>query len=171
MDYGKILPGTPGIASFGDGEMLVAAPGQAGICGPVTGGDLHTRRNDSFDKTAQRFCTAIRYGRLPDTPGMATTLALVGPGSRPALPHLNGAGDRNPVAPPPALAARTAPDPGFVIFDMVAGTAANSVPVRPTHSSAEFVKDLKGCFVYVGLNRTGKLHFTTPPLAQQRPGR
>ena len=81
------------------------------------------------------------------TANVATALPLVELGSRLALAHFNGAGDKKPVVNSPALAARAAANPGFVNFNMLAGLAADPVPVRPNHASAELVEDLKGGLV------------------------
>ena len=136
-----------GVASLGDGEVFVAALGEAGIAGPIVGDDRRTRSNGALDKAAERFRAAVWHDSESDTSGVATALPLIELGSRLALSHFNGAGDKKLVVNALALAARAAADPGFVDFDMVAGLAADAVLIRPNHTSAELVEDLKGGFV------------------------
>ena len=100
----------------------------------------------ALDKAAERFRAAVWHDSESDTSGVATALPLIELGSRLALSHFNGAGDKKLVVNAPALAARAAADPGFVDFDMVAGLAADAVLIRPNHTSAELVEDLKRRF-------------------------
>ena len=160
MNDRQILLSDLGVASLGDGEVFVAALGEAGIAGPIVGDDRRTRSNGALDKAAERFRAAVWHDSESDTSGVATALPLIELGSRLALSHFNGAGDKKLVVNAPALAARAAADPGFVDFDMVAGLAADAVLIRPNHTSAELVEDLKGGFV------TGK-----PDLALELCGR
>ena len=160
MNDRQILLSDLGVASLGDGEVFVAALGEAGIAGPIVGDDRRTRSNGTLDKAAERFRAAVWHDSESDTSGVATALPLIELGSRLALSHFNGAGDKKLVVNAPALAARAAADPGFVDFDMVAGLAADAVLIRPNHTSAELVEDLKGGFV------TGK-----PDLALELCGR
>ena len=47
----------------------------------------------------------------------------------------------------PALATRATADPGFIDFDVIAGSAADPILIRSNHAGAELVEDLKGGFV------------------------
>ena len=125
MNDRQILLSDLGVASLGDGEVFVAALGEAGIAGPIVGDDRRTRSNGALDKAAERFRAAVWHDSESDTSGVATALPLIELGSRLALSHFNGAGDKKLVVNAPALAARAAADPGFVDFDMVAGLAAD----------------------------------------------
>ena len=107
-------PQRPG-SCLGDGEVFVAALGEAGIAGPID--DRRTRSS-----TKPQSDSALRSGTTASrTSGVATALPLIELGSRLALSHFNGAGDKKLA---PALAARAAADPGR--HDMVAGLAADS---------------------------------------------
>ena len=147
MDDRQMLFGDLGVASLGDGAVFVAALGEAGIAGPIVGDDRRTRSNGALDKTAERCRAAVGHDSEPDTSGVATALAHIELGSRLALSHFDGAGDKKLVVNAPALAAGAAADPGFVDFDMVAAFAADPIPAGPNHAGAELVEDLKGSLV------------------------
>ena len=94
MNDRQILLSDLGVASLGDGEVFVAALGEAGIAGPIVGDDRRTRSNGALDKAAERFRAAVWHDSESDTSGVATALPLIELGSRLALSHFNGAGDK-----------------------------------------------------------------------------
>jgi hypothetical protein len=77
VDARQLLFGNLGIAAFGDGEVIVATRGEAGITTPVISDDLCAGRNRSLTAAAKRLRATVRDNGEPDTPGIPPALALV----------------------------------------------------------------------------------------------
>src|SRR6202050_1203515 len=147
MDDGQELLGYFGIATFGNGVVIVAAFPQAGITAPIVRDDQRPRSDGAIDKPTKRFGATVSGNCEPNAPRIAPILSLVLRGSRLPMAHLNGAGDQNLVVNASAFAACPAADPGFVHLDMLVRAATDAILVRADHSGAQFVEDLKGCLV------------------------
>ena len=128
--YWQILLGDLRIAPFSDGEVFVAALGEAGVAAPVVGDERRARHNGALNEAAERLRAAVRHDGEPNPPGIATTLPLVELGARLALANLHSAGDKNLIVDATAFAARPAANPGFIDFDVLAGPAADPVLIR-----------------------------------------
>jgi hypothetical protein len=77
MDDWQILLGDLRIAAFGDGEVFVAALGEARVAAPVVSDERRARHNGTLDEAAERLRASVRHDGEPNTPGIATTLPLV----------------------------------------------------------------------------------------------
>ena len=95
MDDWQILLGDLRIAPFSDGEVFVAALGEAGVAAPVVGDERRARHNGALHEAAEQLRAAVRHDGEPNPPGIATTLPLVELGARLALANLHSAGDKN----------------------------------------------------------------------------
>ena len=158
MDDWQILLGDLRIAPFSDGEVFVAALGEAGVAAPVVGDERRARHNGALDEAAERLRAAVRHDGEPNPPGIATTLPLVELGARLALANLHSAGDKNLIVDATAFAARPAANPGFIDFDVLAGPAADPVLIRAHHPRAELVEDLERRLVARQAKLSPKLH-------------
>ena len=147
MDDGQELLGYFGIATFGNGVVIVPTLSQASVAAPIVRDDQRPRSDGAIDKPTKRFGATVSGNCQPNAPRIAPILSLVLRGSRLPMAHLNGAGDQNLVVNASAFAACPAADPGFVHLDMLVRAAADAILVRADHSGAQFVKDLKGCLV------------------------
>src|SRR5271169_4005054 len=147
MDDGQELLGYFGIATFGNGVVIVAAFPQAGITAPIVRDDQRPRSDGAIDEPTKRFGATVSGNCQPNAPRIAPILSLVLRGSMLPMAHLNGAGDQNLVVNASAFAACPAADPGFVHLDMLVRAAADAILVRADHSGSQFVEDLKGCLV------------------------
>src|SRR5271170_3036879 len=143
MDDWQILLGDLRIAPFSDGEVFVAALGEAGVAAPVVGDERRAWHNGALDEATERLCAAVRHDGKPNPTGIATTLPLVELGTRLALANFHSAGDKNLIVDTTAFAARPAADPGFIDFNVRAGPAADPVLIRAHHPRAEFVENLE----------------------------
>ena len=85
VDDRQILFGNLGIAAFGDGEVIVATRGEAGITTPVISDDLCAGRNRSLNEAAKRLRATVRDNGEPDTTGLPPAFALVELGPRSSL--------------------------------------------------------------------------------------
>src|ERR1700687_3973039 len=130
MDNWQILLGDLRIAPFSDGEVFVAALGEAGVAAPVVGDERRARHNGTLDEAAERLRASVRHDGEPNPPGIATTLPLVELGTRLALTNLHSTDDKNLIVDATAFAARRAADPGFIDFDVLVGPAADPVLIR-----------------------------------------
>ena len=158
MDDWQILLGDLRIAPFSDGEVFVAALGEAGVAAPVVGDERRARHNGALNEAAERLRAAVRHDGEPNPPGIATTLPLVELGARLALANLHSAGDKNLIVDATAFAARPAASPGFIDFDVLAGPAADPVLIRAHHPRAELVEDLERRLVARQAKLSPKLH-------------
>src|SRR3984893_10847349 len=147
MDDGQELLGYFGIATFGNGVVIVAAFPQAGVTAPIVRDDQRPGSDGAIDKPTKRFGATVSGNCQPNAPRIAPILSHVLRGSRLPMAHLNGAGDQNLVVNASAFAACPTADPGFVHLDMLVRAATDAILVRADHSGAQFVKDLKGCLV------------------------
>ena len=95
VDDRQILFGNLGSAAFGDGEVIVATLGEAGIPTPVISDDLCAGRNRSLNEAAKRLRATVRDNGEPDTTGVPPALALVELGPRLSLADLNSRGDND----------------------------------------------------------------------------
>src|SRR5271168_1873157 len=143
MDDWQILLGDLRIAPFSDGEVFVAALGEAGVAAPVVGDERRAWHNGALDEATERLCAAVRHDGKPNPTGIATTPPLVELGTRLALANFHSAGDKNLIVDTTAFAARPAADPGFIDFNVRAGPAADPVLIRTHHPRAEFVENLE----------------------------
>jgi hypothetical protein len=143
MDDWQMLLGDLRVAPFSDGEVFVAALGEAGVAGPVVGDERRAWHNGALDEATERLCAAVRHDGKPNPTGIATTLPLVELGTRLALANFHSAGDKNLIVDTTAFAARPAADPGFIDFNVRAGPAADPVLIRAHHPRAEFVENLE----------------------------
>src|SRR4249920_2114370 len=155
---GRYSSATCGSPRFSDGEVFVAALGEAGVAAPVVGDERRARHNGALNEAAERLRAAVRHDGEPNPPGIATTLPLVELGARLALANLHSAGDKNLIVDATAFAARPAANPGFIDFDVIAGPAADPVLIRAHHPRAELVEDLERCLVARQAKLSPKLH-------------
>ena len=65
------------VASLGEGDVLVAPLGKAGVAGPIVGDDRRACGNGALDKAAKRFGAAVWRDSEPDPAGVATALPFV----------------------------------------------------------------------------------------------
>src|ERR1700688_3215098 len=93
MDDGQKLLGYFGIATFGNGVMIVAAFRQAGVTAPIVRDDQRPRSDGAIDEPTKRFGATVSGNCQPNAPRIAPILSLVLRGSRLPMAHLNGAGD------------------------------------------------------------------------------
>jgi hypothetical protein len=147
MDDGQELFGHFGIATFGNGVVIVAAFSQAGVTAPIVRDDQRPRSDGAIDKSTKRFGATVSGNCQPNAPRIAPILSLVLRGSRLPMAHLNGASDQNLVVNASAFTACPTADPGFVYLDMLVRAATDAILVRADHSGAQFVEDLKGRLV------------------------
>ena len=158
MDDWQILLGDLRIAPFSDGEVFVAALGEAGVAAPVVGDERacpEQRRTQRIRRATPR-CGPARCE--PNSPGIATTLPLVELGARLALANLHSAGDKNLIVDATAFAARPAANPGFIDLDVLAAPAADPVLIRAHHPRAQLVEDLERRLVARQPKLSPKLH-------------
>ena len=73
------------IAAFGDGEVIVATLGEAGISTPVISDDLCAWHNRSLNEDAKQLRVTVRDNGEPDTTGLPPAFALVELGPRSSL--------------------------------------------------------------------------------------
>jgi len=143
VDDRQILFGNLRVAALGDGEVVVAPFGEAGVTIPVISDDHCSGRNRSLNESAKRLCATVRHNGEPDTTGVPPALSLVELGSRLALPDLNSSGDKGLVVDAPAFSAGSTPDIAFVDFDVLAGFAANPILIWTHHAGAKLVENLE----------------------------
>lgn len=158
VDDRQILFGNLGIATFGDGEVIVATLGEAGITTPIISDDLCAGRNRSFNEAAKRLRATVRDNGEPDTTGVAPALALIELGPRLSLPDLNGSGDKDFIVDAPAFSTGSPADVAFVDFDVLVGIAAYTILIWTHHAGAELVENLEGCLVTGDAQLPLKLH-------------
>src|SRR5271156_3265764 len=96
MDDWQILLGDLRIAPFSDGEVFVAALGEAGVAAPVVGDERRAWHNGALDEATERLCAAVRHDGKPNPTGIATTLPLVELGTRLALANFHSAWRQEP---------------------------------------------------------------------------
>src|ERR1700684_1827770 len=112
MDDGQELLGHSGIATFGNGVVIVAAFPQAGVTAPIVRDDQRPRSDGTIDKSTKRFGATVGGNCQSNAPRIAPIFSLVLRGSRLPMAHPNGAGDQNLVVNASAFAACPTADPG-----------------------------------------------------------
>ena len=158
VDDRQMLFGNMGIAAFGDGDVIVATLGEAGISTPVISDDLCAGRNRSLNKAAKRLRATVRDNGEPDTTGVPPALALVELGPRLSLADLNGRGDKDFIVDAPAFSACSPSDIAVIDFDVLAGIAAYPIPIWAHHAGAELMENLEGRLVTGDAQLPLKLH-------------
>ena len=158
VDDRQILFGNLGIAAFGDGEVIVATLGEAGIPTPVISDDLCAGRNRSLNEAAKRLRATVRDNGESDTTGISPALALVELGPRLPLADLNGSGDKDFIVDAPAFSVGSPSDIAFVDFDVLAGIAAYPILIWAHHAGAELMENLEGRLVPGDAQLPLKLH-------------
>jgi hypothetical protein len=147
VDDRQILFGHLGIAAFGDGEVIVATLGEAGIPTPVISDDFCAGRNRALHEAAKRLRATVRDNGEPDTTGVPPALALVELGPRLSLADLNSRGDNDFIVDAPAFSVCLPSDIAFVDFDVLAGMAAYPILIWAHHAGAELMENLEGRLV------------------------
>ncbi len=158
VDDRQILFGNLGRAAFGDGEVIVATLGEAGIPTPVISDDLCAGRNRSLNEAAKRLRATVRDNGEPYTTGVSPALALVELGPRLSLADLNGSGDKDFIVDAPAFSVGSTSDIAFVDFDVLAGIAAYPILIWAHHAGAELMENLEGRLVPGDAQLPLKLH-------------
>src|SRR5664279_2808082 len=95
MDDGQELLGHFGIATFGNGVVIVAALPQAGITAPIVRDDQRSRSNGALDKSTERLGAAIGSDRQPDSSGVPAILPLILGSPWLAVADFDSTGDQN----------------------------------------------------------------------------
>src|SRR5208337_3113867 len=98
VDDGQKVVGNLGIATLGDGMVVVPPLPQACISAPIVRGVL--------DKPTKRRGASVRHDGEPDATGIASVPSLLLRGPRFAMTHLDAAGDENLVVDATPFAAR-----------------------------------------------------------------
>src|SRR5713101_738652 len=158
VDDREILFGNLGITTFGDGEMIVATLGKAGVTTPVISDNLCAERNRSLNEAAKRLRATVSDNGEPDTTGVPPALALVELRPRLSLPNLNGGGDKDFIVDTPTFSMGSPSDIAFVDFDVLAGIAAYSILIWTHHAGAELMENLEGSLVAGDAQLPLKLH-------------
>ena len=83
MDDGQELLGYFGIATFGNGVVIVAAFPQAGVTAPIVRDDQRPRSDGAIDKPTKRFGATVSGNCQPNAPRIASfRLSCAVPGFR-----------------------------------------------------------------------------------------
>ena len=162
VDDRQILVGNLGSAAFGDGEVIVATFGEAGIPTPVISDDWCAGRNRSLHEAAKRLRATVRDNGEPDTTSVSPTLARVELGPRLSLTDFNGRGDKDCIVDAPAFSVRSPSDRAFVDCDVLAGSAAYPLLIWAHHARAELMENLEGRLVTGDAQLPLKLHGRRP---------
>jgi hypothetical protein len=162
VDDRQILFGNLGIATGGDGEVIVATLGEASITTPVISDDFCAGPNRSLNEVAKRLRATVRDNGEPDTTGVSPTLALVELGPRLSLADLTGSGDKDFIMDASAFSVCSPSDIAFVDFDVLAGIAAYPILIWAHHAGAELMENLEGRLVTGDAQLPLKLHGRHP---------
>ena len=83
VDDRQILFGNLGIATGGDGEVIVATLGEASITTPVISDDFCAGPNRSLNEVAKRLRATVRDNGEPNTTGVSPTVSRMLSNRRP----------------------------------------------------------------------------------------
>lgn len=147
VDHRQVFLGDGRIVAFRNGQMVIAARGEAGVAAPVVGDDQRLRSDSILDEAAQGRCTAILDDGKAKAARVATTVPLVQCRSWLALADFDGGGHQHLVVDTTSFAARPSADIGLIHLDVDFWQSADPVAVGTHHASAELVQDAEGCFV------------------------
>ena len=147
VDHRHELFGYIGIATFGNGVMIVAQLSEIAVTAPVVADDQCVRHDGALDEPAQRVGTTVGHYGQSDPPGATTILALILRCAGYAVADFDGGGHKRFVMDTAPFSARLAADPGFIDLYMVRGLPADSVLVWTNHACAKFMEYLEGGFV------------------------
>ena len=159
---GRYFFGNLGIATGGDGEVIVATLGEASLTTPVISDDFCAGPNRSLNEVAKRLRATGRANGEPDTTGVSPTLALVELGPRLSLADLNGRGDKDFIMDASAFSVCSPSDRAFVDCDVLAGIAAYPILIWAHHAGAELMENLEGRLVTGDAQLPLKLHGRHP---------
>src|SRR5208337_2153714 len=95
VDDGQKVVGNLGIATLGDGMVVVPPLPQACISAPIVRNRECSRSDGVLDKPTKRRGASVRHDGEPDATGIASVPSLLLRGPRFAMTHLDAAGDEN----------------------------------------------------------------------------
>src|ERR1700676_789717 len=162
VDDGQVFFGDLRIAALDHRQVGIAARAERIVSRGCIGHDHSAKRNSGFYKPAQGLFSAVR-GNL-DT--QSASVASAAPLRLTVLglfrANLDGGNNQRLFVgmAPLAFSSRLAADVAFVNLDVIAASdiAADRIAVRPHHSGAQLVQDLKGRFVPCQAKLTLKLN-------------